>query len=349
MIDEKKKEQPAWMNFKTLQKEELSVRYFFQKMKDRFKLKLVAGETGLETKKITDKNLHRPGLALAGYVGLFTFHRLQVFGNTELYYLESLPIEDRIRSFATIVAFDVPCIVVPNGNKLGDELLEICNERGIPVFNTTIETTKAIYFISDFLDDQFNLHTTIHASFIDVYGVGMLFVGKSGVGKSEVALDLIERGHRLVADDVVVVTQKGEGILMGAGTDFGEHFMEIRGLGILNVREMFGIRAIRFQKRVEVIVELEVWDSTATYTRTGLDESLIHILGVEIERVKLPILPGKNITVISEVIALNYLLKHYGYDASAAFSKKLEDKIASKSGDTTSGERVIAYFEHDFE
>ena len=350
-MPEEQKPKPAWMNFKALQKEELSVAYFYQQMKDRFKLKLVAGEAGLATKKITDKNLHRPGLALAGYVGLFTFHRLQIFGNTELYYLESLQAEERANAFSTLASFDVPCIVITNANKIGDDLLAICNERGIPTFVTPIETTKAIYFISDFLDDQFNLHTTIHGSFIDVYGVGMLFVGKSGVGKSEVALDLIERGHRLVADDVVVVTQKGEGILMGSGTDFGQHFMEIRGLGIINVREMFGIRAIRFQKRVEVIVELEVWDREATYTRTGLEESLVKILDVEAQRVKLPILPGKNITVISEVIALNYLLKHYGYDASAAFAKRLDDKIsrAHAEGQTPSGERGIAYFEHDFE
>ncbi|HYM21367.1 MAG TPA: HPr(Ser) kinase/phosphatase [Candidatus Kapabacteria bacterium] len=353
MIDEQSQTQPGWMNYKTLQKDELSVRFFYQKMKDRFKLKLVAGENGLDTKRITDKNLHRPGLALAGYVGLFTFHRLQVFGNTELYYLQSLSKEDRIRAFATLASFDIPCIVVPNGNKLPEELVAVCEERNIPTFQTPIETTKAIYLISDFLDDQFNLHTTIHGSFIDVYGVGMLFVGKSGVGKSEVTLDLVERGHRLVADDVVVVTQKGEGILMGSGTDFGEHFMEIRGLGIINVREMFGIRAIRFQKRVEVVVELEVWNPAASYTRTGLDQATAQILGVEVEHVKLPIIPGKNITVISEVISLNYLLKHYGYDASVEFTKRLDEKLAranmKKPDGNTPGERVIAYFEHDFE
>jgi HPr kinase/phosphorylase len=351
MPNDEKQQQPAWMNYKALSKEEFSVAFFYKQMKDRFKLKLVAGESGLEKKKITDKNLHRPGLALAGYVGLFTFHRVQIFGNTELYYLDSLPAEDRVRAFSTLTSFDVPCIVITNGNKIGEELLELCNERGIPTFVTPIETTKAIFFISDFLDDQFNLHATIHASFIDVYGVGMLIVGKSGVGKSEVALDLIERGHRLVADDVVVVTQKGEGILMGSGTDFGQHFMEIRGLGIINVREMFGIRAIRFQKRVEIVVDLEVWDREATYTRTGLEESVVQVLGVEVQKVKLPILPGKNITVICEVIALNYLLKHYGYDASATFAKKLDEKIARSAaeGQTPSGERVIAYFEHDFE
>ncbi len=339
---------PSWLNFKPLQKESLNVKFFFDNMKDRFKLRLLAGEKGF-AKRITDKNLHRPGLALAGYVGLFTFHRIQIFGNTELYYLSSLTKEERIKAFSTLASFDIPCIVITNSNEFDPELIALCEEYGIPTFLTPIETTKAIYFISDFLDDQFNLHTSIHGSFIDVYGVGILFVGKSSVGKSEVALDLIERGHRLVADDVVVVTQKGEGILMGSGTELGGHFMEIRGLGIINVREMFGIRAIRFQKRVEVIVELEVWDEKSVYTRTGLDESLVQILGVEVQLLKLPIIPGKNITVISEVIALNYLLKHYGYDASAEFAKNLEQKIAMKTEQSAATERVIPYFEHDFE
>jgi HPr kinase/phosphorylase len=239
-------------------------------------------------------------------------------------------------------------MVVTGKNKLDDEMLAICDERNIPVFETSFETTKAVYFIGDFLDDQFNLQTVIHGAFVDVYGVGVLFVGQSGIGKSEVALDLIERGHRLVADDVVMVTQKGEGILMGAGTDLVRHFMEIRGLGLINVREMFGIRAIRFQKRVEVIVELEEWRADGDYTRTGLDESTVQIMGVEVPHVKLPIITGKNITVIAEVIALNYLLKHYGYDASKEFARKLE-KVLMEQGPKTQGDRVIPYFEHDFE
>ena len=166
---------------------------------------------------------------------------------------------------------------------------------------------------------------------MDVYGIGLLFSGKSGIGKSEIALDLIERGHRLVADDVVVVTKKGEGVLMGAGTAISKHIMEVRGLGIIDVKTIFGIRSIRFQKRVEVIVELEDWDKNKAYDRTGLDNSTISIMDVDAELIKLPIFPGKNITVIAEVIALNYLCKHYGYNAAEEFKKRLEDKINSKS------------------
>jgi HPr kinase/phosphorylase len=339
----------GWRNTQPILRESITVQHFYESARDRFRLTLLAGADGLSN-LITEKSLHRPGLALAGYVGLFTYHRMQIFGNTEIYYLRSLPIADRIKAFSTLASFSIPCIVITSGHQLDKELYDICNERKIPVFETKFETTKAVYFLSDFLEDQFNPQTVIHGAFVDVYGVGLLFVGRSGIGKSEVALDLIERGHRLVADDVVMVTQKGENILMGAGTDLVRHFMEIRGLGLLNVREMFGIRAIRFQKRVEVVVELEEWHPDGDYTRTGLDESSAQILGVDLPHVRLPIVNGKNITVISEVIALNYLLKHYGYDAGREFATKLEQILLKKGGDHAMGnDRVIPYFEHDFE
>jgi HPr kinase/phosphorylase len=340
---------PSWRNTQPIQRESITVQKFYDAMRDRFRLQLVAGAEGLSN-LITDKNLHRPGLALAGYVGLFTYHRIQVFGNTEIFYLRSLKLDERIKAFSTLASFAIPCIIVTNGSTIDSELLKICDERKIPLFETTFETTKAVFLLSDFLEDQFNPQTVIHGAFVDVYGVGVLFVGRSGIGKSEVALDLIERGHRLVADDVVMLTQKGENILMGAGTDLVRHFMEIRGLGLINVREMFGIRAIRFQKRVEVVVELEEWHADGDYTRTGLDESTVSVLGVDIQHVKLPIVSGKNITVIAEVIALNYLLKHYGYDASKEFASKLEQVLLQRGSERPAGgDRVIPYFEHDFE
>ncbi len=339
----------GWRNTQPIQRESISVQHFYDWARERFRLTLVAGGDGMHN-LITEKNLHRPGLALAGYVELFTHRRIQIFGNTEIFYLRSRSLEERVKAFAMLASFDIPCIITTNGNALDAELLAICNEQKIPVFVTKFETTKAVYYLSDFLEDQFNPQTVIHGAFVDVYGVGLLFVGRSGIGKSEVALDLIERGHRLVADDVVMVTQKGESILMGAGTDLVRHFMEIRGLGLINVREMFGIRAIRFQKRVEVVVELEEWRADGEYTRTGLDESTTSLIGVELPHVKLPIVTGKNITVIAEVIALNYLLKHYGYDASKEFASKLEQVLLKRGSERVAGgERVIPYFEHDFE
>ncbi len=344
-----------FQHIKEIKKDHISVEFFYNECKERFKLEKVTSKPIGESKTITEKDIHRPGLALAGYFGLFTYNRVQVFGNTEIRYLKKqFNDSERKKILEKFFSFDVPCVIVTNDNKISSEMIEVADNNNVTVFKTPYPTTRLAYFISDFLDDQFSTQATIHGSFVDVYGVGLLFTGKSGIGKSEVALDLVERGHRLVADDIVVVTKKGEGVLMGAGTALSKHIMEIRGLGIIDVRMIFGIRSIRFQKRVEVIVELEDWDRNKAYDRTGLDNSTTTVLDVNAELVKLPIFPGKNITVIAEVIALNYLCKHYGYNAAEEFRKRLEKKISSKSrGQARSSddriERTTEYFEHDFE
>jgi HPr kinase/phosphorylase len=317
-------------------------------LKSPVKLKSLIGDIGINN-EITDKNLHRPQLALAGYVGLFTFHRIQVFGNTECFYLRDLNKEDRIKAFKNITQFPIPCIILTNNNELDPDLIEMAKEASIAVLTTEFETTKAFTLLSEYLDDQFAEQATVHASFVDVYGVGILFVGRSAIGKSEIALDLIERGHRLVADDVVVLTKVRETVLMGTGTNLVQHFMEIRGLGIIDVRQMFGIRAIRFQKRLEIIVELEDWHEDNEYTRTGLDDEPTNLMGIDINTIKLPIFPGKNITVIAEVIALNYLLRTYGYNAAEVFTDKLKDLIEIRKSKKFHQERIISYFQGDRE
>ena len=334
----------ALKDIKETKKNSMTVGFLFDVNKQRLKLESVNGDVGFD-REITDKNIHRPGLALAGYVELFTYNRVQIFGNTEIRYLNHLTFEERLNAFKTIFKFDLPCIFVTSENKLDEELVAIATEHHVSVILTPLETTKFVYFISDFLDDHFAPQTVLHGSFVDVDGIGVLITGRSGIGKSEIALDLVERGHRLVADDVVMVTRKGEGILMGAGSDVVKHYMEIRGLGLIDVRSIFGIRSIRFQKRVEIIVELQEWRTDIEYTRTGLDHENISILGVGIPHIKLPIVPGKNITVIVEVIAMDYQLKHYGYDSAKEFAKRLDAAIAEK----TKGKRVINYFDHDFE
>lgn len=297
--------------------------------------------------KLTDKNIYRPQLALAGYVGLFTYQRVQIFGNTEMFYLQSLTPEKRKQSLEIIAQFPIPCVIITNNNKPDLEFIDILSNANIAIFLTEYDTTKAFSMLSEFLDDQFSPQLVVHGSFVDIYGVGILFVGRSGIGKSEIALDLIERGHRLVADDVVMLTKKRESLLMGTGTSLVQHFMEIRGLGIIDIRQMFGIRSIRYQKRLEIIVELEDWDDSANYTRTGLDERPTTVMGIDISTVKLPIFPGKNITVIAEVIAINYLLRTYGYDASTVFAEKLNERIRQKSGMKKFFEekRIISYFQ----
>lgn len=327
------------------QKECITVEFFYEKIKDRFDLKPVNKKIGFN-RQIKERNLHRPGMALCGYLELFSYNRIQVIGNTEIRYLLSLSSDKRYNAIEQIFKYDIPCVIITNSNTPPKEMIELADKYGISLFCTPYTTTKLVYLVGDFLDDQFSPRASLHGSFVDVYGVGMLFIGKSGIGKSEVALDLVERGHRLVADDVVIFTKKGEGILMGAGTELVKHFMEVRGIGIIDVRSMFGVRAIRFQKRLEVVIELEIWDENSTYTRTGLDNSFTNILDIDIPYVKLPIVPGKNITVISEVIALHYLLKHYGYDAAKVMKRRLNQKINDNHNGVN---RVIDYFEHDFE
>ncbi|MDZ4712257.1 MAG: HPr(Ser) kinase/phosphatase [bacterium] len=340
-------------NIKEIKKDNITVEFFFNKCKDRFKLQKITQKEIDPDKIISEKDIHRPGLALSGYVDLFTFDRVQVFGNTEMLYLQQFNVEEKRKKLERYFSFKVPCIIITDSNIVPPELIELADNTNTAVFITPYPTTRLSYFISDFLDDQFSTQVIIHGSFVDVYGIGLLFAGKSGIGKSEIALDLVERGHRLVADDVVVVTKKGEGVLMGSGTALSKHIMEIRGLGIIDVRMIFGIRSIRYQKRVEVIVELEDWDRNKAYDRTGLDNSTVGLLGVDTELIKLPIFPGKNITVIAEVIAMNYLCKHYGYNAAEEFRKRLEEKIKSKRSSSGASdqrhERSTEYFEHDFE
>ncbi|MBT8399678.1 MAG: HPr(Ser) kinase/phosphatase, partial [Rhodothermia bacterium] len=201
-------------------------------------------------RQVTESNLHRPGLALAGYIDLFTHQRVQILGNTENLYLRHLSQRERVKAFRNLVRFPVPCIFLTEDNKLYKSLVNMASKEGIPIFRTSMPSTEFMSVLRDFLTDQFALQQSVHASLVDVYGIGLLLVGKPGIGKSEVALDLVERGHRLVADDVVIVTKKEENLLMGSGTALVQHFMEIRGLGLIDVRAMFGVRAIRFQKRV---------------------------------------------------------------------------------------------------
>jgi len=331
-------------------KEKISVAYLVKKLQERVKIELEAfvAEESADQRFVTEADLHRPGLALAGYVKLFTYQRIQVIGNTESQYLDNLSKQEREEAFDKLVQFNIPVIFLTDDNKLPDYLLEKAEKSGIPIYGTPIETTRFMYLIRDFLEDQFAMQTMVHGSMVDVYGIGILIAGKSGIGKSEVALDLVERGHRLVADDVVMLTKKNN-ILMTSATEMNQHFMEIRGLGIVDVMSMFGIRAIRYQKRLEVVLELSLWDESKDIERTGLDQDTTSILDVNIPLIHLPITPGKNITVIAEVIAMNYLLRHYGYDAAEVLQEKIKQHIAKKKEASDMPQRAIEYFEGDVE
>ena len=321
--------------------ETLEVGLFFKENETRLNLELVTTREGLR-RKITQKHLHRPGLALAGFLELFTFDRVQILGNTEMTYLRNLNVDERRAKFKEVFSHDIPCMIVTDSNPVPPEMIEEANLKKLAIFASTYSTTLLVHLLSDYLDGKFAPNTTLHGSLVDVYGTGLLLTGRSGIGKSEIALDLVERGHRLVADDVVILTKKAESILIGSGPDMLKHFMEIRGVGIIDIMQIFGVRAIRLQKRVEVQVELVDWDSKENYERVGMDEKYQDFLGVNIPYVQLPIFPGKNITVIAEVIALNLHLKLYGYHPAKAFNKRLMGVLTNKK-------QLNNYLEKDFE
>ena len=296
---------------------------------ERLGLELIAGKNGLENVLISPE-LNRPGLALGGFVDLFTFNRVQLIGNTEFLYLARLSSKKRIESFEIICQFNLPCIIFTNGIYPPQEIAQICDKYDIPLLLTSLTTTLFVHLFSYYLEDIFAPSTTLHGTLVDVYGMGLLFTGRAGIGKSEVTLDLVERGHRLVADDIIHVIRKSRGIIVGTANDLTRSLIEIRGVGIVDVQKMFGIRAIRKFKRIEIEIQLIDWDSSRPMDRTGLDEKLSTILDVDIPKVEVPIYPGKYVAVIVESIALNHFLKTQGYNAAQELAKRQLEQIKEK-------------------
>lgn len=309
--------------------ENITVERLYKERKDFLELTLLTSEDGLK-KKIPNNEVHRPGLALSGYTDRFAYERTQVIGETEMSFLQNLEPDRRKELLEKVFRFDIPCIIISKNIYPPPELLEMANQTKTPVFQSRLTTTELTNRLSLYLDNIFAPNTTVHGTLVDVYGVGLLYTGKSGVGKSECALDLVERGHRLVADDIVKVIRKTPEVIVGTGSELLGHHMEIRGIGIIDLESLFGIRAIRVQKRIEVEVRLVLWDNELDYERLGIEDKFTRILGVEIPVVTIPISPGKNITVISEVIAMNHMLKVYGQDAAKEFSKRLSAEISRK-------------------
>lgn len=307
----------------------ITVRNLIDETEETLQLKLCCSANGLN-KKIVTGELHRPGLALAGFTATFTYNRIQILGNTEISYLKSLSKEEMHRSIDKVLEFAIPVIIVTSDDSAPKYLFKVAGQRDIPVLNSPLQTTSFIHLLTDYLQRKFAETISKHGSLVDVYGIGILFTGRSGIGKSEIALDLVERGHRLVADDLVVLTKRTGDVIIGFGVENSEHMMEIRGVGIVDVKRMFGIRGVRKQKRVEVLAHLEDWDENKQYDRLGLDEKTENILGAEIPKVVLPINPGKNITVIAETIAMDQLLKMYGYHSAKEFNKSLRARMLNR-------------------
>lgn len=290
-------------------------------------------------RRITEPNVSSPGLVLAGFRDRVPRGRLQVLGETEMSYLHGLDnarLQDVLDGF---FALPIAGAVITKAQDAPPVMAELASRHGVPLLRSSLKTGDFYRRIQPYLEERFAPSMIVHGSLADVYGVGLMFIGSSGIGKSECVLDLVERGHRLVADDVVTVTRRGNDVLIGRGHELQQHHMEIRGIGIIDIKALFGIRAIRQQKRIEVVVQLEEWSEGATYDRTGLDTDSVDYLGVAVPKVRLPLNPGKNLTVICEVVAMNHLLKYSGIDSAQHFNERLKNAM----------QPVREYLEEDYE
>ena len=314
----------------TKKKQALTVGRLIDRMRDVLELEHIEGTGGL-AREIQSPHVSSPGLALSGYTERFAPHRLQVLGETELTYLSSLGEEQRRRILKDFFKFKVPCVFLTKGIRPPAGMVEEATFADVAVLVSQLRTNEFYNRIKPWLEEEFAQQTTMHASLADVFGVGLLFTGRSGIGKSECVLDLVERGHRLVADDLVLVTKRGSDVLIGRGHELQRHYMEIRGVGLVDIPAIFGIRAVRQQKRIEVVVQLEDWDASATVDRTGLDQETVDILDVQLPKARVLLNPGKNITVICEVIAMNHLLKYSGVDPAAKFNERLIKQMRGAS------------------
>lgn len=292
-------------------------------------LEILTGDVGLD-RPIRVPQVSSPGLVLAGYLKRFPAKRVHVLGETEVDYLRSLSVEDRRKAWEGLINFDLPCIFVTKGQRIPKELAAMAKKRGIPLLRSKLSTAEFYQRLTPYLNEIFAPRTKLHGSLADVFGVGLLFMGRSGIGKSECVLDLVERGHRLVADDSVIVTQSGNDVLIGRSPELTWRHMEIRGVGIVDVSALFGVHSVRLQKRIEVVVQLVDWEKTQEADRTGLDAQTTTILGVELPQVVVPLNPGKNITVVSEVVAMNHLLKYSGIDSAHLMNERLIAKLAEQ-------------------
>ena len=319
----------------------LRLRDFLARRGNPLQLETLTGELGLD-RPLPESEIASPGLALAGFTDRFAPDRLHVFGETEITYLGTLSAADRRRTLEAFFGFELPCIFVTKGQEVPAEMLELAEARGVPVLRSRLKTAEFYRSIKPIIEDAFAPRTTLHGSLADVYGVGLLFIGRSGIGKSECVLDLVERGHRLVADDVVQVTRRRSDVLIGQGHELAGHHMEIRGIGLVDIPALFGVRSVRQQKRIEVVVQLEDWETAKDADRTGLTRQETDILGVSVPRVIVALNPGKNITVISEVVAMMHLLRYSGVDVAAAFNERLIKRMKEQRG-------LREYLQNDYE
>jgi len=308
----------------------LTIQELLNEQTERLQLKVLSGEEGLN-RKISSPRIQRPGLALAGYFAQLRAERIQVLGSTELSFMDTLSSERRQQVLEGICQIPISCFILTKGLFPPPEMISIGNKYKIPILQSSLQSSLFIRQISIYLEEKLALETSIHGVLMDIYGRGVLLLGKSSIGKSECALDLIVRGHRLVSDDMVNIKLLPPDILIGSGPELIRYHMELRGLGIINIKDLFGVAAVRYRKKIELAVVMEEWKQECEYDRLGLEESTINILGVDIPLIKMPVAPGRNMAIIIEVAARNQLLKESGYYSAREFDQKVINILRKKS------------------
>lgn len=317
------------MDFSTLivkRKRSIPVSRLLEHVTHDMDFEVLAGYQGAE-RPVYTWDVNRPGLALSGYLDYFANDRVQILGNTEIHFMERMPAAKLSTTLANMFSFEIPAFVLSRNLTPQPVFLDMCNRSGIPVLRSGMSTDEVISRIILFLAEEFAPETVVHGTAVDVYGVGCLIVGKPGIGKSESALELIERGHRLIADDMVELKRRREDYLYAQTNKIVRHHMEIRGLGIIDARSVFGVGSVRNFKRIGLVVELEEWDSKMHYDRTGLSDNHVEILGMRIPYLRIPVRPGRNIAIIIEVAALEQRLKEMG----AGSARLLEQEITQRN------------------
>jgi HPr kinase/phosphorylase len=289
-------------------------------------IELLAGSGGLE-RVISSRYIQKTGLALAGFHEYLKPGRVLIFGESEIRYLESLEPAARVNTIRLAFTYDFPCVLITGGSAPPGDLITEAERARLPVLATPVPTATAISKLSTMLEDSLADRLVMHAVLMDILGLGVLIIGESGIGKSECALDLIVRGHRLVADDAVDLRRRQETILIGTCPELTRHHMELRGLGVINVKDLFGIASTRVSKRVELVVQLERWEPGRAYERLGLDDSFYDILGLQVPLIRMPVAPGRSVAILVEVAARNQLLRSRGHHAARALAERLDQRL----------------------
>lgn len=307
----------------------IPVRKLLDEQGKAFDLSVLGGEEGLD-RPIRSPEMNRPGLAFAAFYDVFSHDRVQIVGLTEISYLRSLDQAELRRRLERTFEFDIPCFIVTTDLKPPQLLLELAAERKVPILATPQPTSRFWAKLSFYLEHEFAPTDVVHASMLDVFGLGVMIMGKSGIGKSECALELIERGHRLIADDSVVLKRLGRHLISGSAAVGVSHHMEVRGIGIVDVEKLFGVGSVCEEKRVSLVVELERWEEGKSYDRTGLEEHAYTALDVDIPLYVLPVEPGRNISLLVEVAAMTQRLRSQGYNPAAELNRRLIERMQSR-------------------